>query len=137
MRGIVSGLIRMVIVILMGLVTFWPGWGLVWLARDHFNESPVFVAILALLWLMAISAVLPLTIRLFQFITTCSLLAICGCLLYALWRFAPGVVNGVPWFMWMVLVISTGIGWLLVSTPLWRAIHGIVAVQQTTDAHHS
>lgn len=137
MGAVLNGVIRWAIVVAMGLVTFWPGWGLLWLAQDYFPLAPVPVTILGLLWVIALSLALPLTLRWFRVVTTTSVVLIVAGAIYLASTMNKDILASWPWFMWLVLIVFMAFGWLMVSTPLWRWARGVVATTQTPDYHHT
>lgn len=133
-----GSILRFVFVIVLALVIFWPPWGLMWLGINYYADYPILVTVLALGLGIVVATFLPLTVRQFNVISTIGIVAIMGASLYKLWHDRADMFNMVPGFMWLVLVAAVAVGWLLVSTRLWRSAHGIVAVQQTTtvEEHH-
>ena len=136
MHPVLNGLIRWAIVVAMGLVTFWPGWGLLWLAQWYFPLAPIPVTITGLVWIIALSLVLPLTLRWFRIVTTVAVTLIVGGSIYLASTLNRDILTSWPWFMWAVLIVFMAFGWIMVSTPLWRWARGVVATTQTPEFHN-
>lgn len=136
MTGIFGGLIRWLVVVVIGLATFWPGWGALWLAIAWLPLYPVPVTLLCLVWAIVLALVLPLTLRMFRWITTGAVALICGGAIYLASTMNQNILTSWPWFMWAVLIAFFAFGWWKIATPLWRWANGIVAVSQTPE-HHS
>lgn len=142
MSAVVNAAIRWGIVVIMGIATFLPDWGIVALSIKFFAGIPFVITILDLFWVIALALVLPFTLRLFRWITTIAITAISALSVYLLWRDVPLVFDAWPWYMWAVVVAFVAVGWLLVSTPLWRWTKGAMPVAQTdhttvTTTHHN
>lgn len=140
MGGLMSTVIRWAVVVIMGIATFFPDYGVAALSIKFFLGAPILVTILDLVWVIALALVLPLTLRLFRWITTSSITAISAASVYLLWRDVPAVFNAWPIYMWAVVIAFVAIGWLLISTPMWRKAQGMLPVAQTEAApahdHH-
>ena len=63
-----------------------------------------------------------------RWISLVLVLGLVGCGIFSVWQFLPGVFYTIPWFMWLVIGGFSGVGWLLVSTPLWRWLHRTLPV---------
>jgi len=131
MGGFANTVIRWAIVVIMGIATFYPDYGVAALSFKFFLGAPILVTILDLVWVIALALVLPLTLRVFRWITTSAITAISAASVYLLWRDVPVVFNAWPAYMWAVVVAFVAIGWLLISTPMWRKAQGMLPVAQT------
>lgn len=120
----------------MGLVTFLPDYGIIALTIKGMPTNPILVTCLDLLWTIGLTLVLPISLQLFKWISTAAVMIITTACIYTLYQFAPNVVAA--WsYMWIVLIAFVGIGWLLISTPLWRWTKGTLpVVQADNDNHH-
>lgn len=126
--------IRWAIVVLLGLATAWPEWGIAARSWAWFQYAPIPIVLFDLVWAVILSIALPLTLRVFRVVSTVALLALMLTLLYLAYTRAPDVLLSMPWpVVWGVLVLSSSLGWWKIATPIWRWSNGIVAVQQTTD----
>lgn len=135
MGSITNAVVRWVVVVLMGIATFLPDYGVAALSFKFFLGAPILVTILDLVWVIALALVLPFTLRMFRWITTISISAISTASVYLLWRDVPAVFNAWPWYMWVVVIASIAVGWLLVSTPMWRWAKGTLPVATTDNDH--
>lgn len=143
MRGVGGALVRWLIVVAMGIATFLPEYGLAFLSYKYFLSSPFLVTILDLIWVVALTLVLPFTLRAFRWISTVSVAIISSVSVYLIRENIPVVFEWWPIYMWAVVIVSVSVGWLLVSTALWRWAKGMLPVTQTdpvatqpVDHHH-
>jgi hypothetical protein len=137
MHSILNGLARWVVVVAMGLVTFWPNWGLLWLAITFGPAYPAPVTVVGMVWVVALSLALPFTLRWFRLVSTTALVVSFGGAIYLISTVNHDILTSWPWFMWLVLIVFTAFGWLMISTPLWRWARGVVATTQTPEHHAS
>lgn len=136
MNGFWGGVIRWLVVIVMGIATFYPDYGLLWLGLRNFPAAPLPISITGLLWLIAMCLMLPLPLLVFRVVSTGAIIIMAVMALYLLGSRYPALINFWPAYMWAVVVAFIAFGWLAVSTRLWRWASGIVATQQTAE-HHS
>lgn len=136
--GVMNAIVRWVIVVIMGIATFFPDYGVVALSYKFFLSAPILVTILDLVWVIGLALVLPFTLHMFRWITTVAIATIASASVYLLWRDLPELFNAWPWYMWLVVVASIAVGWLLVSTPMWRWAKGMLPVAQSEQPgpHH-
>lgn len=133
----VNALIRWVIVVVMGITTALPQYGIIALAFQWFMVSPILVSIGLLLWTIALALVLPLTLKVFRWISAGAVTIISTSCAYLLWTYLPAIFAAWPIYMWAVVVVFVTIGWLLIATPLWRWAKGTLPVTQTNhDVPH-
>ena len=138
MRGFKWAIARLAIAIIFGLVTFWPTYGLVFIAVQQYQHL-LPVAICAAIWMTIFFLLLPVPLWMFGRVSTAMLFAI-----YVLIFFTGVTAKTIDpsqasfWLTWGVGALFSLIGWLMVATPLWRLFHGVVAVQQTgaEEEHH-
>lgn len=105
-----------------------PTYGLVAINLQYFMVAPLALVTLDLLWLVLLAVILPFSLNMFRWISLILFMGLIGCGIFAVWQFMPNVFIMVPWFMWLVISGFSGIGWLLVSTPLWRWLHRTMPV---------
>ena len=139
MNGFRGNLFKIVIVVLFGLATFFPPYGLAYLDYSLFQHGnqPLLATFFAAVWLILFALFLPLPVHIFRIISTVSIAFIAGLGIYVGWTahfVDPGTANF--WLTWGVGVVFALIGWLLAATPLWRFFHGVVAVQNVEPGHH-
>lgn len=123
---------RFCFVVAFGVATFFPNFGLLSLAVSLFHVNPAVVSIVISLWVLTLSLILPIRLSLFHQVSSAALIvnfAICVYLAASAGLVDPS--NGGFWLTWGAAMVFAIIGWLLVSTPLWRLFHGVVAVQET------
>lgn len=125
----------MMAVVILGIITVFPDYGVISLSIKLFPDMPIAVTVFGLIWSTVIVLVLPISLRWFQIISTTSVTAIMGLSVYSIWQFMPAIFNAWPWYMWAVVLVSVAVGWLLVATPLWRWTKGTLPVAQTDDTH--
>lgn len=138
MRGIRGAFIRLALAIVFGLVSFWPDYGLVFIAVRLFTDHPLLVIAAAAVWASFLFLLLPVPLRMFGRVSTLMLALIMGVGIFS--AASSGLVSVASvnfWLTWGVAAAFSLIGWLLVATPLWRFFHGVVAVQDTAADHHS
>jgi hypothetical protein len=129
-----NGLLRLVAVIVFGAIIAFPTYGLATLLWQWFPVAPIPVAVAALALSVALALALPFTLRLFRYVSTAAIVAICGLGIYVAsqhWH-----LDNVWWGFVGVIVAFAAFGWWKTATPLWRWANGIVAVQQTGETHH-
>ena len=127
-------LVRLVLAVAFGLATFWPDYGLLWIALRNFHDHPLAVILGVCIWSVAMSLLLPLSRFNFQLLSSLAIIVACGAVFW--WMDQKGAVDiGALnfWLTWGVGVAFFVIGWLLISTRIWRATHGIVAVDDVDD----
>lgn len=133
----VNALIRWGIVVIMGIITFLPQYGIIALTLQWFLTFPVLISIGLMLWTIALSLVLPLSLKVFRWVSGGAVTLISTSLCYLLWTYLPFIFAAWPIFMWAVVVVFVTIGWLLIATPLWRWAKGTLPVTQTNhDVPH-
>lgn len=128
MNPIISALVKWLIIVGIGVLTFMPTYGLVAINLQYFMAAPLALITLDLLWLVLLAVILPFSLNMFRWISVILFLGLIGCGVFSIWQFMPDVFNMVPWFMWLVISVFSGVGWLLVSTPLWRWLHRTLPV---------
>lgn len=134
MRGFKWAMARLAIAIVFGLGTFWPTYGLVFLATNQFQFHPVPVMIFGAVWFVFFFLLLPVPLWMFGRIGAVALVGIYAILFFT--AVTAKIIDPAQpafWLTWGVGAIFSIIGWLMVATPLWRLFHGVVAVQQTGD----
>lgn len=132
----INGLVRWLVVVIVGLATFWPNWGALWLAISWFPLAPVPVTIAGLAWSIILAIALPFTVHMFRIVTVAAIVLICGFGLYMTYNVNQALVMAMPLWLWAILIVFIAFGWWKIAAPLWRWANGIVAVQQTPE-HHS
>lgn len=105
-----------------------PTYGLVALNISYFMAAPLALLTLDLLWLIVLAVILPFSLNIFRWTSLVLVLGLIGCGIFSIWQYMPDVFNMIPWFMWLVISIFSGFGWLLVATPLWRWLHRTLPV---------
>jgi hypothetical protein len=128
MNPIVSALVKWLIIVGIGVITFMPTYGLIAINIQYFVSTPLALITLDLLWLILIAVILPFSLNIFRWISLVLVLGLIGCVIFSIWQFLPGVFSAIPWFMWVVIGGFGGIGWLLIATPLWRWLHRTLPV---------
>jgi hypothetical protein len=128
MNPILSALFKWLIIVGIGVLTFMPTYGLVALNISYFMAAPLALLTLDILWLIVLAVILPFSLNIFRWVSLVLFLGLIGCGIFSIWQFMPDVFNMMPWFMWLVISIFSGFGWLLVSTPLWRWLHRTLPV---------
>jgi len=131
MKRIIS---TMLIVSVFGLITFFPNFGLLFLAINNFATSPILVSIGVLLWSFMATLILPLTKSMFQVISTAVLVGITGIITYLLQD--HGFVNILTTDFWLTYGIGFAfaiLGWLTVSSRVFRIVRGVVPVDTGED----
>lgn len=126
MKRIIS---TMLIVSVFGLITFFPNFGLLFLAINYFAVAPVLVSIGVLVWSFMATLILPLTKSMFQVISTTVLVGITGIITYLLQD--HGFVNILTTDFWLTYGIAFAfaiLGWLTVSSRVFRIVRGVVPV---------
>lgn len=127
---------RLALALIIGLVTFWPGFGLVWLAYENFASYPYAVIVLSCLWAIVLMLILPLNRRQFRLYSTISIAVV----------FVVGFTKAqtIGWvnvfdvnfyLTWGVAAVFLLFGWLMASTPIWRKIQGVAPVDTSEDGH--
>lgn len=135
MRGIKGHLARFAIVVLFGLSTFWPGYGLAFIAAGLFSTNTLPVIVFGAAWTMVLFLFLPVPLWAFGRVSLAMLIVIFGSGFFA--ANAAGLVDPSLvsfWLTWGVGALFSLIGWLMIATPLWRFFHGIVPVQDSDGA---
>lgn len=121
---------RFVLPILFLVVTFWPDYGLAYWAWGFFPAYPYAVGIVAALWAIVFSLLLPLPVRMFRTVST--VLVVSAIVVATVAAFAAGIL---PPFtvqigiIYAIVFAGIVLGWLMVSTRIWRGIHSIIAVE--------
>jgi hypothetical protein len=128
MKSILSALFKWLVIVGIGVLTFMPTYGLVALNISYFLAAPLALLTLDLLWLIVLAVILPFSLNIFRWVSLVLVFGLIGCGIFSVWQFLPDVFNMMPWFMWFVVAIFSGFGWLLVSTPLWRWMHRTLPV---------
>ena len=131
MKRIIS---TMLIVSVFGLITFFPNFGLLFLAINNFAAAPVLVSIGVLVWSFMATLILPLTKSMFQVISTTVLVGITGIITYLLQD--HGFVNILTTDFWLTYGIGFAfaiLGWLTVSSRVFRIVRGVVPVDTGED----
>lgn len=128
MNPILSALFKWLIIVGIGVLTFMPTYGLVALNLTYFMAHPLIMTTLDLLWLILLAVILPLSLNIFRWLSLGLVLGLIGCAIFAIWTFFPGIFYMIPWFMWFVIGGFSGVGWLLIATPLWRWLHRTLPV---------
>jgi hypothetical protein len=141
-HGIIGNLIRIILVIAFGLVTFWStDYGLFFIGIRELPINPLLVSVCAAIWSLIFFLILPLTLRWFQRLSTLCLLVIFGVLVLVLDQHGANLTDKSFWLTWGIGALFSLIAWYIVSVPLWRSIHGgISTVQQVgpiEEEHHS
>lgn len=136
-----NALIRWVIVVIMGIITFIPNYGILALAIQWFLYAPILISIGCLVWVIALALVLPFTLTVFRWISTTAVTVISSASVYLVWSYIPALFAAWPIYMWGVVVAFIAVGWLLIATPLWRWAKGTLPVTQANHheivPHHS
>ncbi len=127
-------LARLALAVAFGLATFWPDYGLLWIALRNFNDYPVIVTVATCFWSVAMSLLLPLSRFNFQMVSSLAILVACGAVFWTMDQ-AGRIDLGERsfWLTWGVGVIFFVIGWLMISTRIWRATHGIIATDDADE----
>lgn len=128
MNPILSALFKWLIIVGIGVLTFMPTYGLVALNISYFMAAPLALLTLDLLWFIVLAVILPFSLNIFRWTSLVLVLGLIGCGIFSIWQYMPDVFNMIPWFMWLVISIFSGFGWLLVATPLWRWLHRTLPV---------
>jgi hypothetical protein len=128
MKSIFSALMKWLVIVGIGVLTFMPTYGLVALNFQYLLAAPLAIATLDLLWLILLAVILPFSLNIFRWVSLVLILGLTGCAIFAVWQFLPGIFYMIPWFMWFVVVGFSGVGWLLVATPFWRWLHSTLPV---------
>lgn len=124
---------RFLVVLVFGLVTFFPNYGLAWLAVAVFPSQPWLTSLVAALWLVLCALFLPLTLGQFRKVSTVAIAAAMAVLTGYAWTLNILPVTTEMVVIYAIVFIFTLIGWLMIATPIWRATRGIVAVEQTPE----
>lgn len=136
-RGFRGNLLKFILVVVFGLITFWPNYGLAFGAYYLFPHAQIPVTIGASIWSIFFMLFLPFQIRIFQHASTIFILIMFGVSFLA--AFQRGMVNPMEltfWLTWGIAGLFSLIAWLMVSAPLWRVFHGVTPVQETVEEHH-
>ncbi len=136
MRGFRWAFIRFFMAIIFGLATFWPNIGLVFIGVSTFPAHQLPVTIGAAAWISAFFLLLPVPLWMFGRVSTAMFLLVYAiCLASAAGSHLVDPSQLGFWLTWGIGGIFGAIGWLMISTPLWRLFHGVVAVQGTEPEH--
>ena len=128
MNPIVSAFIKWLIIVGIGVVTFMPTYGLVALNITYFMSYTTLMVAIDCLWCIVLAAILPFSLNIFRWLSFGLFLGLVGCAIFAVWQFLPGIFYMVPWFMWFVVGGFSGVGWLLIATPLRSWLHRTLSV---------
>ena len=138
MSAIGRTLITFLVVITLGVLTVAPSFGVLDLSINYFAQYPFVVILGDLIWAMLIITILPISMNYYKIISTSIFVVFFCILLYLLMVYVPLVFNFVPLLVWGGIVLFSSIAWLLVSPPIWRAVHGIIPVHNSnTSDHHN
>lgn len=121
---------RFLLPIIFLVVTFWPDYGMAWLAVGLFPQFPIIVSIVAATWAILFSLLLPLPVRIFRTVSTSLVVLVLALTTYA--AYAGGMLPPLSLqivVIYSIVVIGVVLGWLTVSTRIWRFLHSIVAVE--------
>lgn len=129
-------LVKWAIVVVFFAATFIPPYGGLYLAWDHLFEAPLLVICLMLAWVMPAAFFFPLSINVFRVLTCISISGIYGILLWSAVDFFSDDPLGVITSMWVgpvVVLAGIIIGWLMISTRLYRQARGTYVVTGDVD----
>jgi hypothetical protein len=127
-------LLRLVLAVVFGLATFWPEYGLLWIALRNFNDYPLIVVIAICVWSVAFSLLLPLSRFNFQLVSSLAILVACGAVFWRMDQLGRiDLSDRNFWLTWGGGLVFFVIGWLMISTRIWRATHGIMATDDTDE----
>lgn len=132
---VLNGLLRWLAVVVIGLATCWPAYGIAALSWQWFPAAPLPILVGDLLWAVVLCLALPLTLHWFRLATVVAIDGICLVVLwwaYSAARFTPNLSEGI---LVLAFLLFFAFGWWKIATPLWRWANGIVAVQQTGAEH--
>ena len=137
MNPILFNLLKWIIVVGIGVLTFMPTYGVLALNLAYFTSYPYLLAAFDALWLCGIALILPIGLRLFRIASSLFVGLILSIGTFMMYQSAPAVFQTMPWYMWLVINISAIIGWLLVASPLWRWVHTTVPVDNQSGTVHN
>lgn len=137
MNPILFNLLKWVLVVGMGVLTFMPTYGVLALNISHFAEHPFLLTMFDALWLSGVALILPLGLRIFRIVSSAFVAVILSIGTFLTWQTAPALFAAMPWYMWFVIDVSAIIGWLLVASPLWRWVHATVPVDNQSGTVHT
>ena len=114
-------------IILLG-VAFFPQYGAAWYIFSNFSSMPAVWVVVIAIWLGLLALNLPLRQDQFRMVTTASILAISGAIIFVLG--ASGAFNYASLSSWGIAAIVVGgfiLGWWTISVPLLRWWRGLFA----------
>lgn len=121
MRALRRAFLQILFSVFLLAIAFWPHYGAAWYMAGNFSAQPELFSVSIAVWVAALSLNLPLTLRMFQTITTGSITAIFAVCLYALWdRGYFAADNSESWIITAIVMVGVLIGWWTVSVRLWR-----------------
>lgn len=130
---------KIVLAIILGLITFWPQYGVVFLAASDAQTHPLLTTAFGSIWVVLLALILPFPLRWFTRITTLACIVLLLTINIAAYRAKLIDPTTITFYLtYGVVEIFAIFGWLMCVSPLWKSFHGIVAVQQTPDEeeHH-
>lgn len=134
MNTLTASMLKVLFSIVLLAIAFWPGYGLSFYIGEHFMEKPELFSVLIALWVAAFALNLPLSLNMFRKITTGSIVAIFGVVIFTLMEagyFAPGDLNA--WLITAIFILGLVIGWWTVSVRLWRWYRSVTPTDETNS----
>jgi hypothetical protein len=113
-------------------VAFFPQYGAAWYIFSNFTSMPALWVVIIAVWLGLLALNLPLRQDQFRMVTTASILAISGAIIFVLGAngsFDYTSMNA--WGVAAIVVVGFILGWWTISVPLLRWWRGLFA----TDAN--
>jgi hypothetical protein len=130
-------LVRWLIVIAFFVITFVPPWGLAYLAWQYLFTFPILVVGLALAWIMPAAFFLPIPIGWFRISTS---FALAGMFSIGTWSILDLVGDPLTlvnqwWGPLLTVLAGIVVGWLMVSTRMYREAKGTVITEESGEEH--
>ncbi len=129
MRAIGASLFKIMFAIVLLAIAFWPGWGLAYMAVANAAAHPYIVTIGIAIWTMLLGLNLPLSRQQFQYLGAVCFLVILATVLFVLSDkdfFDPR--NKDQWIITAIIGGGILLGWLTISSHIWRAYRGVYGV---------
>jgi hypothetical protein len=129
------GIGRIVLTVCIGVVTFWPEYGLLMLAIKNYGAYPIPISMAALCWTCVVALQFPIPRTSFQIISTICFVGLLSIAAYQTFRIYPHFFAGPTEFGVVgVIILSAAVGWWRVATSLWRWAHGVAPVEDAAAA---
>lgn len=128
MKTLLLTLLKVAMPILLLAIAFWPNLGLAWYIFNNFTSMPALWTVVIAVWFALMALNLPLRQDQFRWVTTGSLLAMSGAVIWVLASKGMFELTSLStWGITSIVVVGTILGWWTVSVPLLRSWRGLFA----------